>query len=62
LVKVPNQAKVDWLRREVVPLCVVPRDGERRQKLFERVKIVRISVGNRSISVCEGTVRKSYRE
>jgi len=44
-VKAPNQAKVDyWLRREVIPFCVVPGNGERRQKLFERVKIVRIGV------------------
>jgi hypothetical protein len=40
----------------------VPRDGKRRQKPLERVKIVRIGVGDEAISISEATDRESYRK
>ena len=61
-VKVPNQTEIDWCRREVIPFCVMPRDGKRRQKPFERVKIIRIGVGDGAISISESTDRESYRK
>ena len=55
VLKVPDQAEINWSGRKMIPLCGVQRDTKRSNSIFESGQII-------GIVIRDGTIMKNRRQ